>query len=85
MEASYTAIHQVLSTPGLCEAYAGKGAWDDARRLWVGAKNIDLTQSEWQVLIGYHEGFIDWRTYGANQKARLAANTRLGRTKWAAQ
>jgi hypothetical protein len=37
-----------------------------------------LPQSEWQVLIkDHHEGFIDWRTFEANQ-ARLAANTRPG-------
>ena len=37
-----------------------------------------LPQSEWQVLIKeHHEGYIDWRTYEANQ-ARLAANTRPG-------
>ena len=37
-----------------------------------------LPRSEWQVLIKeHHEGYIDWRTYEANQ-ARLAANTRPG-------
>ena len=37
-----------------------------------------LPQSEWQVLIKeHHEGYIDWRTYEANQ-IRLAANTRPG-------
>ena len=37
-----------------------------------------LPRSEWQVLIKeHHEGYIDWRTYEANQ-ARLATNTRAG-------
>ena len=37
-----------------------------------------LPRSEWQVLIKeHHEGYIDWRTYEANQ-VRLAGNTRPG-------
>ena len=37
-----------------------------------------LPRSEWQVLIpDHHPGFIDWRTYEANQ-ARIARNTRPG-------
>ena len=37
-----------------------------------------LLRSEWQVLIpDHHPGFIDWRTYEANQD-RIAQNTRPG-------
>jgi len=81
VEASYTAIHHVLSNP----VYAGAYAYGKTRRETVldasGARKKrvrHLPQSEWQVLIKeHHEGFIDWRTYEANQ-ARLAANTRPG-------
>ncbi|MCW6513171.1 recombinase family protein [Lichenifustis flavocetrariae] len=79
--ASYTAIHHVLSNP----VYAGAYAYGKTRREPVldasGARKTrmrHLPQSEWLVLIKeHHEGFIDWRTYEANQ-ARLAANTRPG-------
>jgi DNA invertase Pin-like site-specific DNA recombinase len=81
VEASYTAIHHVLSNP----VYAGAYAYGKTRRETTldasGASKRrvrHLPQSEWQVLIKeHHEGFIDWRTYEANQ-ARLAANTRPG-------
>ena len=81
VEASYTAIHHVLSNP----VYAGAYAYGKTRRETVlddsgtRKKRVrHLPQSEWQVLIKeHHEGFIDWRTYEANQ-ARLAANTRPG-------
>ena len=81
VEASYTAIHHVLSNP----VYAGAYAYGKTRRETMldasGARKNrvrHLPQSEWQVLIKeHHEGFIDWRTYEANQ-IRLAANTRPG-------
>jgi Recombinase/Recombinase zinc beta ribbon domain/Resolvase, N terminal domain len=81
VEASYTAIHHVLSNP----VYAGACAYGKTRRETTldasGARKKrvrHLPQSEWQVLIKeHHEGFIDWRTYEANQ-ARLGANTRPG-------
>src|ERR1700723_2272592 len=81
VEASYTTIHHVLSNP----VYAGAYAYGKTRRETTldasGARKKrvrHLPQSEWQVLIkDHHEGFIDWRTYEANQ-ARLAANTRPG-------
>src|SRR6201997_4690588 len=80
-EASYTAIHHVLSNP----VYAGAYAYGKTRReVTLDASGRrrkrmrHLPQSEWQVLIKeHHEGFIDWPTYEANQ-ARLAANTRPG-------
>ena len=81
VEASYSAIHHVLSNP----VYAGAYAYGKTRRETKldasGARKTrmrHLPQSEWLVLIKeHHEGFIDWRTYEANQ-ARLAANTRPG-------
>jgi DNA invertase Pin-like site-specific DNA recombinase len=87
VEASYTAIHHILSNP----VYAGAYAYGKTRReVTLDASGRrkkrmrHLPQSEWQVLIKeHHEGFIDWPTYEANQ-ARLAANTRPGPHKAAA-
>ena len=81
VEASYTAIHHVLTNP----AYAGAYAYGKSRRetmldaSGVRRKRIrKLPRSEWQVLIpDHHPGFIDWRTYEANQD-RIAKNTRPG-------
>jgi DNA invertase Pin-like site-specific DNA recombinase len=81
VEASYHAIHQVLSNPVYAGAYVyGKTRTEmtlepsGARR-----KRIrHLPRDQWQVLIKeHHEGFIDWHTYEANQ-ARIAKNTRPG-------
>ena len=81
VEASYTAIHHVLTNPVYAGAYAyGKTRLETtldasgARR-----KRIrHLPRSEWHVLIPeHHPGFIDWQTYEANQ-ARIARNTRPG-------
>jgi DNA invertase Pin-like site-specific DNA recombinase len=81
VEATYTAIHQILHNP----AYAGAYAYGKSRRETIIDASGDrkrrmrhLPQSEWQVLIKeHHAGFIDWSTYEANQ-ARLASNTRPG-------
>jgi DNA invertase Pin-like site-specific DNA recombinase len=81
VEASYTAIHHVLTNP----AYAGAYAYGKSRRetmldaSGVRRKRVrKLPRSEWQVLIpDHHPGFIDWRTYEANQD-RIAKNTRPG-------
>src|SRR5271166_1064254 len=81
VEASYTAIHHVLTNP----AYAGAYAYGKSRRetmldaSGVRRKRVrKLPRSEWQVLIAdHHPGFIDWRTYEANQD-RIAQNTRPG-------
>jgi DNA invertase Pin-like site-specific DNA recombinase len=77
--ASYTAIHHVLSNP----VYAGAYVYGKTRQETIldssGARKKRircLPRSEWQVFIpGHHPGFIDWRTYEANQQ-RLAQNTR---------
>ena len=81
VEASYTAIHHVLTNP----IYAGAYAYGKSRRettlnaSGVRRKRVrKLPRSEWQVLIpDHHPGFIDWRTYEANQD-RIAQNTRPG-------
>jgi DNA invertase Pin-like site-specific DNA recombinase len=81
VEASYTAIHHVLTNP----VYAGAYTYGKTRReTTLDAAGIrrnrirHLPRSEWQVLIPeHHEGFIDWQTYEANQ-ARIARNTRPG-------
>ena len=81
VEASYTAIHHVLTNP----AYAGAYAYGKSRReTMLNASGVrrkrvrKLPRSEWQVLIpDHHPGFIDWRTYEANQD-RIAQNTRPG-------
>ncbi len=81
VEASYTAIHHILTNP----VYAGAYAYGKSRRDTIlnesGAarKRVrKLPRSEWQVLISnHHPGFIDWQTYEANQD-RIAKNTRPG-------
>jgi hypothetical protein len=79
VEASYTAIHHVLSNP----VYAGAYAYGRTRPKTIldcsGARKKrirSLPRSEWQVVIReHHPGFTDWQTYEANQQ-RLAENTR---------
>src|ERR1700758_346016 len=81
VDASYTAIHHVLTNP----VYAGAYTYGKTRQettldaAGVRRKRIrHLPRSEWQVLIPeHHAGFIDWQTYEANQ-VRLARNTRPG-------
>jgi DNA invertase Pin-like site-specific DNA recombinase len=81
VEASYHAIHQVLSNPVYAGAYVyGKTRTEmtlepsGSRR-----KRIKhLPRDQWQVLIKeHHRGYIDWQTYEANQQ-RMARNTRPG-------
>ena len=81
VEASYTAIHQVLTNP----VYAGAYVYGRTRHEIVldaagqRKKRVrHLPRTEWQVLIPeHHPGFIDWQTYEANQE-RIAGNTRPG-------
>src|SRR4051812_41521443 len=81
VDASYHAIHQVLSNPIYAGAYAYGRTRQETTLDGSGApkkRMRQLPRSEWQALIKeHHEGYIDWRTYEANQ-ARLAANTRPG-------
>src|SRR5213080_2205957 len=81
VEASYHAIHQVLSNP----VYAGAYVYGKTRTEMtlepsgVRRKRIKhLPRDQWQVLIKeHHRGYIDWQTYEANQQ-RIATNTRPG-------
>jgi DNA invertase Pin-like site-specific DNA recombinase len=81
VEASYTAIHHVLTNP----VYAGAYVYGKTRQETIldasGARKKrirHLPRSEWQVLIpDHHPGLIDWQTYEANQE-RIAKNTRPG-------
>jgi len=79
VEASYHAIHQVLSNPVYAGAYVyGKTRTEMALDAsGVRRKRIrHLPRDQWQVLIKeHHRGFIDWQTYEANQQ-RIARNTR---------
>ena len=81
VDASYTAIHHVLTNPVYAGAYAyGKTRTETVLDAGGGRhKRIrHLPRSDWQVLIpNHHPGFIDWKTYEANQ-ARIAQNTRPG-------
>jgi DNA invertase Pin-like site-specific DNA recombinase/uncharacterized protein YndB with AHSA1/START domain len=81
VEASYTAIHHVLTNPVYAGAYAyGKSRLETMLNAsGVRRKRVrKLPRSEWQALIpDHHPGFIDWRTYEANQD-RIAQNTRPG-------
>jgi len=76
---TYTAIHQVLTSPVYAGAYVyGKTRHeryvDEAGRIKKRVRR--LPRSDWGVVIhNHHEGFIDWPTYEANQ-ARIANNTR---------
>jgi DNA invertase Pin-like site-specific DNA recombinase len=78
---TYIAIHAVLSNPVYAGAYAyGKSRCeryvDETGRV---RKRVRLLpQEQWAVLIpNHHPGFIDWATFGMNQK-RLAANCKPG-------
>jgi DNA invertase Pin-like site-specific DNA recombinase len=79
VEASYTAIHHVLTNPVYAGAYAYGKSRQETMLDAAGARTKrvrQLPRSEWQVLIpDHHPGFIDWQTYEANQD-RIAKNTR---------
>ena len=81
VDASYTAIHHVLTNPVYAGAYAyGKTRAETVLDAGGGRRKRirHLPRSDWQVLIpDHHSGFIDWQTYEANQ-ARIAQNTRPG-------
>jgi DNA invertase Pin-like site-specific DNA recombinase len=77
--ATYTKIHQVLTSPVYAGAYTyGKSRHeryiDETGKLRKRVRK--LPRSEWSVLIrDHHQGFIDWETFEANQ-VRIASNTR---------
>jgi len=78
-EASYHAIHAVLTNP----VYAGAYVYGKTRHETVldetgvrRKRTRKLPMEEWPVLIkDHHAGYIDWPRYEANQQ-RLARNTR---------
>jgi hypothetical protein len=77
VEASYTAIHQVLTNPVYAGAYVyGRTRHEIVPDATGGRKKRvrHLPRTEWQVLIPeHHPGFIEWQTYEANQE-RIARN-----------
>ena len=81
VEASYTAIHHVLTNPVYAGAYVYGKTRQEMTLDAAGARKKrirHLPRAEWQVLIQeHHQGFIDWQTYEANQD-RIANNTRPG-------
>src|SRR5712672_1909960 len=81
VEASYTAIHQVLTNPVYAGAYVhGRTRHEIVLDATGGRKKRvrHLPRAEWQVLIPeHHPGFTDWQTYEANQE-RIARNTKPG-------
>src|SRR5215204_5994947 len=66
VEASYTAIHHVLTNPVYAGAYAYGKSRQETMLDAAGARTKrvrQLPRSEWQVLIpDHHPGFIDWQT-----------------------
>jgi DNA invertase Pin-like site-specific DNA recombinase len=81
VEASYTAIHHVLTNPVYAGAYVYGKTRQETTLDAAGARKKrirHLPRSEWQVLIPeHHPGFIDWQTFETNQM-RIAKNTRPG-------
>jgi excisionase family DNA binding protein len=81
-EASYPAVHDLLTNP----AYAGAfvfGRTRTEKRVDAGGQVISrerlLPQAEWEVLIpGHHPGYLDWGAY-QDVQARLRANYRAPR------
>jgi DNA invertase Pin-like site-specific DNA recombinase len=78
VDATYHAVHNVLTHPAYAGAYT-YGRTRQEKRIGDGALRIRrrvLPQSEWQVLIkDHHRGYIDWDTYQANQ-AKIGQNIR---------
>jgi DNA invertase Pin-like site-specific DNA recombinase len=79
VEASYHAIHRVLTNPVYAGAYVYGKTRAETTLDASGARKKrmrHLPREQWQVLIKeHHQGYIDWSTYEANQ-ARIAKNTR---------
>jgi DNA invertase Pin-like site-specific DNA recombinase/predicted DNA-binding transcriptional regulator AlpA len=79
VEASYHAVHQVLSNPAYAGAYVYGKTRSEITLDSSGARRKRirlLPRSQWPVVIKeHHAGYIDWQTYEANQ-TRLAQNTR---------
>ncbi|HKA47515.1 MAG TPA: recombinase family protein [Methyloceanibacter sp.] len=79
VEASYHAVHQVLTNPAYAGAYVYGKTRAEITLDGSGARRKrirSLPRSQWQVVIKeHHAGYIDWQAFEANQ-TRLAQNTR---------
>jgi DNA invertase Pin-like site-specific DNA recombinase len=79
VEASYHAIHHVLTNPVYAGAYVYGKTRTETTLDASGARKKRrryLPREQWPVLIKeHHQGYIDWSTYEANQ-TRIAKNTR---------
>jgi Recombinase len=79
VEASYHAIHGVLTNPVYAGAYVYGKTRTETTLDASGARKKRrryLPREQWQVLIKeHHEGYIDWSNYEANQR-RIAKKTR---------
>jgi DNA invertase Pin-like site-specific DNA recombinase len=79
VEASYHAIHHVLTNPVYAGAYVYGKTRSETTLDALGARKKRLRRlprEQWQVVIQeHHKGYIDWPTYDANL-ARIATNTR---------
>jgi DNA invertase Pin-like site-specific DNA recombinase len=79
VEASYHAIHHVLTNPVYAGAYVYGKTRTETTLDASGARKKRrryLPRVQWPVLIKeHHQGYIDWSTYEANQ-TRIAKNTR---------
>jgi Recombinase/Recombinase zinc beta ribbon domain len=79
VEASYHAIHRVLTNPVYAGAYVYGKTRAETTLDASGARKKrmrHLPREQWPVLIKeHHQGYIDWSTYEANQ-TRITKNTR---------
>jgi DNA invertase Pin-like site-specific DNA recombinase len=79
-EATYRAVHEILTKPAYAGAYVfgrvrqEKSVRDTGQ---VIVRSRLVAREEWEVCIpDHHPGYIDWETYLENQR-RLAANARV--------
>jgi DNA invertase Pin-like site-specific DNA recombinase len=80
VEATYRAVHQILTKPAYAGAYVF-GRIRQHKSVGEGGRVIVRSRlvapDEWEVCIpGHHPGYIDWDAYLENQQ-RMAANARV--------
>jgi DNA invertase Pin-like site-specific DNA recombinase len=80
IEATYRAVHQILTKPAYAGAYVF-GRIRQHKSVGEGGRVIVRSRlvapDEWEVCIpGHHPSYIDWETYLENQQ-RMAANARV--------
>lgn len=79
-EATYRAVHEILTKPAYAGAYVfgrirQEKSVNDTGQVIVRSRLV--AREEWEVCIpDHHPGYIDWDTYLENQR-RLAANARV--------